>query len=793
MTSTSIPTHAARAGGTGRPGEARATAASFPVMVPDELHGSADPLLEESTHLRARRAARRELLAEAASGGLFLAAAGALAAAGGVAHAAAGRIALLVGLYALFSRIRFPVGAGYVFPTFVVLVPMLLLVPPPAVPLLVATGLLIAAVAGWARTRLQPERILFAVSDGWHALGPALVLTIAHSWGFHVTDARVLALALAASCLVDMVTGVLREAAALDIAPRLQISAAARACVADVCLAPIGLLAALAASHAVARLLLLVPLGALLLLVARDRDSHIAQAQRRLELVRRERSRLQSAVRRMGDALAARLDLGAVVDIVLRGSLEALDADGGRLMVVTGARTHALEVVPDQKVEAALATAEDTLSRQGVDCDGVWAAALPISFPDGRGRICIARRGRAFQEDELALLAELALRAGKAAADIVSHERTRRDALTDPLTGLANRRKLSADLEQRFAAATAGRPSLLIVFDLDGFKPYNDTFGHQAGDALLARLGHKLADAARDAGGHAYRLGGDEFCLVMDVDPDELDQHLAEAAAALTESGEQFSITASWGVVVLPHEADNPDQALQRADERMYAQKQGRSSGAREQLSDVLMRTMRAKNPALEGHSGEVALLSKAVARRLGLDGEALDEIARAAELHDLGKVGIPDALLDKAGALSEEEWAFMYQHTILGERILNAAPALRPVARIVRSTHERWDGAGYPDGLSGEDILLGARIVAVCDAYDAMTSDRSYRRALPHAVAVQELETAAGTQFDPTVVAACLAELASGPAERSEPDRPLGVVGEISAHVRELLGRPSA
>ena len=139
-----------------------------------------------------------------------------------------------------------------------------------------------------------------------------------------------------------------------------------------------------------------------------------------------------------------------------------------------------------------------------------------------------------------------------------------------------------------------------------------------------------------------------------------------------------------------------------------------------------------------------------AVARRFGIAGEEIDEIARAAELHDVGKVGIPDAVLDKPAALDATEWELMHQHTILGERILNAAPALRPVARIVRSTHERWDGTGYPDGLRGAEIPPAARIVAVCDAYEAMTSDRAYRAAIGHEAACQELRDMAGTQFDP-------------------------------------------
>jgi two-component system, cell cycle response regulator len=148
-----------------------------------------------------------------------------------------------------------------------------------------------------------------------------------------------------------------------------------------------------------------------------------------------------------------------------------------------------------------------------------------------------------------------------------------------------------------------------------------------------------------------------------------------------------------------------------------------------------------------------VAELSLSVGRSLGMTPEELDELARAAELHDIGKIAIPDAILDKPGPLDPAEWSFMRRHTIIGERIMLSAPALAPVAHLVRSTHERWDGTGYPDGLEGGEIPLGSRIVAVCDAFDAMTSDRPYRRALPAGEALEEVSKFSGTQFDPTVV----------------------------------------
>ena len=368
----------------------------------------------------------------------------------------------------------------------------------------------------------------------------------------------------------------------------------------------------------------------------------------------------------------------------------------------------------------------------------------------------------------LPLGALLLMLARDRSARIAQAHRRLEQVFTDPVTQLGNRRLLAGDLRAKLAAATDSEPSVLMLFDLDGFKRYNDTFGHMAGDALLARLGTKLATAVEPYG-RAYRLGGDEFCVLLDAQGDDLDARVAAAADALTESGDEFAVTASYGVALLPDEADDPDHAIQLADERMYASKRGRADAVRAQARDVLMRSMHAREPALHEHSWDVAVLAGRIARRLGMDPEGVDITIRAAELHDLGKVGVPDAILGKSTALDAGEWEFMRQHTILGERILNAAPALRPVARIVRATHERWDGGGYPDGLAGESIPMSARIVAVCDAYEAMVTDRAYRRAIGHAAACDELRREAGRQFDPAVVEAFLGELDAAAEEDAD------------------------
>ena len=209
------------------------------------------------------------------------------------------------------------------------------------------------------------------------------------------------------------------------------------------------------------------------------------------------------------------------------------------------------------------------------------------------------------------------------------------------------------------------------------------------------------------------------------------------------------------------------------------------------------MRIMSAHQPGMAEHSSELPTLARRVGRRFGLGGEQLDELVRAAELQDIGRVGIPDSILSKAGPLSEAEWRFVRQQPLLGERILSASPALRPVASLVRSARERWDGRGYPDGLAGERIPLGSRIVAVCVAYHAMLNEREHRPSRDHGEACAELLLEAGRRFDPAVVDALLEEFArptepaQAPAtETIEPDEI--TAAEVAARLREMLAEIS-
>ncbi|HET8565729.1 MAG TPA: diguanylate cyclase [Solirubrobacterales bacterium] len=350
----------------------------------------------------------------------------------------------------------------------------------------------------------------------------------------------------------------------------------------------------------------------------------------------------------------------------------------------------------------------------------------------------------------LAVLVRLAITFGQNTRIL---EITETKAVTDALTGLANRRRLMADIEAA-VSATPPEAMVLALFDLDGFKAYNDCFGHPAGDDLLRRLGGAL-ERAVEPYGRAYRLGGDEFC-VLAATRDRSAEAICEAAEeALSERGSGFSITASWGKVLIPVEVTTSTDALRVADRRMYAKKGRRADSARSQTRGVLLRMLHEREPELERHLDAVAHLAATFGRALALDAEEQDVLVRASELHDIGKIAVPDELLHKGSDLTPEEWELMRKHPIIGQRVLDAAPAMTPVAALVRSTHERWDGEGYPDRLAGKEIPLGARIIFICDAYNAMTEGRPYRPAMSREQALEELRGGAGTQFDPDLVRA--------------------------------------
>ena len=393
-------------------------------------------------------------------------------------------------MYALVARIEFPVGAGYVVPTQLVLVPMLLVLPPAAVPAAVGLGMAIGNTVDWMFGRVPPRRVLSAVPDAWHAVGPAVVLLLAGSPTIDFGQLPLLAAAIAAGCLLDLTCSLVRTRLT-GVVPELdvQIRVIALVWAVDAGLAPLGFLAAIATRQHPAAILLVLPLAFLLWLLARDRNERIDRAHHRLKLVEQERVRLQSAVRRLGDAFAAKLELEGLLEILLHGSVDALDAAAGRLELTGGAAPVRLSVGVEgwlDALEPQHRASENNALPVQVGQAGVWRLSVPMRIAASpreiSGSLWLVRASRAFEEDEIVLISELVAKAELAAAEIIAHHAIREQAMTDPLTGLGNRRRLTADLRVAFENhVDSARPSLLLLLDLDGFKAYNDTFGHPAG------------------------------------------------------------------------------------------------------------------------------------------------------------------------------------------------------------------------------------------------------------------------------------------------------------------------
>jgi HD-GYP domain-containing protein (c-di-GMP phosphodiesterase class II) len=333
-----------------------------------------------------------------------------------------------------------------------------------------------------------------------------------------------------------------------------------------------------------------------------------------------------------------------------------------------------------------------------------------------------------------------------------------------PPRAVASRRALPrgrASLEADLAAATTalrpGRALALFVLDVDGFRRFNADHGYAAGDDFLGGLGHRMAQTP---GARSYALGADAFALVLEDEPEGLWRRSAAALWALDPAGGGPELRCSFGVAVVAGPGADAGRTLALAEDRL-ADQQNRSPSLGERYAELLLHIQRSLQPDTSDHALDVALLAAGVATRLGVDPVDRARVRRTAELHDVGKLAIDHAIVAKPGPLDDAEWKQMRTHTIAGEELLLAASPLHAVAPLVRASHERWDGGGYPDGVAGEDIPLAARIVAACDAYDAMVTDRPYRRGMSMAEAKAELVACEGTQFDPAVVTALLAELA--------------------------------
>lgn len=337
--------------------------------------------------------------------------------------------------------------------------------------------------------------------------------------------------------------------------------------------------------------------------------------------------------------------------------------------------------------------------------------------------------------------------------------------LRDSVTGLRNLAALHTDLASirgDLAAMQSGPGNrwMLVLLELDDFQSFVDRAGGSAADRLLERVAGQLAQSASEIGGIAYRLDTSLLGVLSVAGAQGPGRVVAMAAVAMDDEEEDLVIGRSYGHVTLPDEAIDPDTAIRIADERLASRRHRRHKSERRQAHAVLMAVLRARRPDLRDHVRSVAYRAMALGRRLELDREQIEDLAMAAGLQDVGMLAVPESILEKQGSLDEEELAQIRQHPLEGERIVSKAPGLVKVAEIVRASYERFDGSGYPDGIAGEEIPLGARVIAVAVAFAAMTSDRPHSPARNAPEALRELRSCAGTQFDPRVVEALAEDL---------------------------------
>lgn len=323
----------------------------------------------------------------------------------------------------------------------------------------------------------------------------------------------------------------------------------------------------------------------------------------------------------------------------------------------------------------------------------------------------------------------------------------------DLLTGLYNRRFVEEEFA-RWQASPREFSIAVIVADINGLKMINDVYGVQEGDNLLKRAARMLVKNCRKTDIVA-RWDGDEFLILLPrISEQEVEKIIERIKSECSqEKDEKIPLSMAFGYAVKKKPVGSLNQIVREAEEMMYRVKLMEERSYRNAIVNSMLMALVTKSAETEEHAERLKDYCLIIGRKMGLSSRELDELALLAILHDMGKVGIRESILQKPGPLTAEEWEEMKKHPEIGWRIAKAIPELTHIAEYILCHHERWDGHGYPRGLKGEEIPLLSRILAVVDAYDAMTSDRVYRKAMPREKAFAELKRNAGTQFDPRVV----------------------------------------
>ena len=337
-------------------------------------------------------------------------------------------------------------------------------------------------------------------------------------------------------------------------------------------------------------------------------------------------------------------------------------------------------------------------------------------------------------------------------------------SIHDSLTGLYNRTYFEEELRR----LSGGRcdPVGMMIFDLDGLKLVNDTLGHEAGDRLLINFAEILRKCFRNSD-MVSRVGGDEFAVLLpDTTRKVLEMmvgRINKMVAEHNQNNPELPLSVSLGMAVKQDKRSALRDIYKEADNLMYRSKLQRSSSAHSAVVNTLLKALQARDYITEGHGERMRSLVVLLGRELDLSDSAMTNLQLLAQFHDIGKVGIPDRILFKKEALTEDEYREMQRHSEIGQRIALASPELSPLADLILKHHEWWDGGGYPFGLAGEEIPLECRIIALVDAYDTMTHDRPYSKAVTPQEALGEIARCSGTQFDPSITTLFLKLLGYG------------------------------
>lgn len=324
----------------------------------------------------------------------------------------------------------------------------------------------------------------------------------------------------------------------------------------------------------------------------------------------------------------------------------------------------------------------------------------------------------------------------------------------DPLCNVYNRRYFEnylSNIQQMQKPLFA-----ILIVDIDGLKLINDTLGHYSGDQMIITVARLLESCFAHLG-VISRIGGDEFGIIILSQPVHIIEsalkQLRHSVDITNQTQEPFNLSLSYGYGFHDEGTVNIDMLYQVADNDMFQNKLLKASSVKNNLVKTLMKTLEVKDYITEGHADRMDHLAMLIGQSLSLTQSQLDRIQLLAKFHDIGKVGIPDSILKKPGSLTPDEWKIMRTHSQIGEKIANESSELRNISHLILKHHEKWDGTGYPLGLVGKNIPIECRILSIVDAYDAMTNDRPYRKAMPHDEVVQELMTFRGRQFDPDLI----------------------------------------